>query len=165
MPVHRRDAREPEQVAGAAGGVGEPQQVREAARGAAALAHVKLQVVPGAGGDSARPRGGDGAAEAAVAGSALAQPTARTTAVRRAVLTENSMNVPLDEGGPVGRLTWEDARRKDRVDRFRGSGRAAGGQAGRPTAGMPSGTEDGGGGGPGAGRPAAPGRPTAPPRG
>ena len=43
-PVHRRDAREPEQVAGAARGVGEPQQVGEGARGAAALAHVNFRL-------------------------------------------------------------------------------------------------------------------------
>src|ERR1700722_18853951 len=74
-----------------------------------------------------------GAAEAAVAVSTVAQPTARTTAARRTVLTENSMNVLLGEGGPVGRLTWEDAHWEDRVDRFRGSGRAVR-RDGRPRA-------------------------------
>jgi hypothetical protein len=44
-----------------------------------------------------------GAAEAAVAVSAVVQPSATATAARRTVLTENSMNIPLDDGGPVGR--------------------------------------------------------------
>src|SRR5580693_2699269 len=79
-----------------------------------------------------------GAAEAAVAVSAVVQPTATATAARRAVLTEKCMNVPLGDGGPVGRLTSEDAGPRGRVDRvarlLSRSGRAglaAGGQAGR----------------------------------
>ena len=119
-----------------------------------------------------------GAAEAAVAVSAVAQPTARTTAARRTVLTENSMNVPLDDGGPIGRPTWEDAGRQGRVDRLRRLGWTAGarvrkgtargsggrGQAGRPTAGMPSGTAAGGAAGPGAASPSARACQASPPR-